>query len=132
MRHIVAGPLRGLLFFGPASRAGCCTVNTLLHKYHARCAGSRFALRAQVVRRCAAPGSRCCARSPGSPLRGSPSLHRASLLRRPPPLRGSSPGIHIHYQYSNTCQVSTSVLASLYPCPDSTSVLGRPHPHLHP
>ena len=63
MRHIVAGPLRGF----------------------------RFALRAQVVRRCAAPGSRCCARSPCSPLRGSRVPHRASLLRRPPcPLRGRS------------------------------------------
>ena len=55
-----------------ASWIHCCINVT------ARCAGSHFALRAQVVRRCAAPGSRCCARSPCSPLRGS----RASIVQR--------------------------------------------------
>jgi len=55
-----------------ASWIHCCKNVT------ARCAGSHFALRAQVVRRCAAPSSRCCARSPCSPLRGS----RASIVQR--------------------------------------------------
>jgi hypothetical protein len=99
MRHIVAGspglysvrgsrigcapgvlgprPLRGLWVGAPLRGSplfGCCIVDTLLHKCHARCAAS---------------GSRCCARSPCSPLRGSPSLHRAALLRCSPcPLRG--------------------------------------------
>jgi hypothetical protein len=59
-----------------------------------------------VVRRCcdALPASRVVARS--RRCCGSPA--------------GSVPGIHIRSRYLNTCQVSTSVLASLYPCQEST------------
>jgi hypothetical protein len=136
-----------------ASWIHCCKNVT------ARCAGSRFALRAQVVRRCAAPlrgaiaravalallARRFAARVPPScsavallswpAARGvgcAPLLRRplpaargavggAALLRRSSPLRGSSPGLAaVAARRRAPCPTSTSVLASLYPCQEST------------
>jgi len=90
---LLQSPLRGSLFFGPASRAGigCCIVDTLLQKCHARCAGSRFALRAQVVRRCATPLLALLRSLSSLAASRLASLHRAALLRCSPcPLRGRS------------------------------------------
>jgi len=78
-------PLRGSLFLK------CCIVDTLLQKCHARCAGSRFALRAQVVRRCAAPLLALLRSLSLLAASRLASLHRAALLRCSPcPLRGRS------------------------------------------
>jgi hypothetical protein len=68
-----------------ASWIHCCKNVT------ARCAGSRFALRAQVVRRCAAPLLALLRSLSLLAASRLASLHRAALLRCSPcPLRGRS------------------------------------------
>ena len=70
------------------------------------------------------PASRAVARAPllRRPLpaaRGA--VGGAALLRRSSPLRGSSPGLAaVAARRRAPCPTSTSVLASLYPCQEST------------